>query len=96
MTDRLTDIFIIEKIYEDSGVKYFDENIRKILEDVINELYSSHQGLIFKLRINHIDRAIFKYRLAKEQRKIYNTKQYFKSCILSAIIETGLDELEPL
>lgn len=77
-------------------LKDIDDRVRQILKEVINELYYSHQRIIFKLRINHIDRAIFKYRLAKEKRKIYNTKQYFKSCIVSAIYETGLDELEPV
>lgn len=96
MTDKPTDILIIEKICEDSGIKYYNENLRQIIKDVVTELYYSHQKLIFKLRIKHIDRAIFKYRQAKEKREIYNAKQYFKSCIVSAITETGLDELKPI
>jgi hypothetical protein len=43
-----------------------------------------------KLRLNHIGRAIFKYRQAKETRCIRNTKQYFKTCIIRAVQETGL------
>lgn len=96
MTDRLTDQLFINKIYEVSGVHYFNDNISQILKDVIKELYYSHQDLICNLRLNHIDRAICKYRQAKEKTCIWNTRQYFKSCIVSAIVETGLDELEPM
>jgi hypothetical protein len=94
MTDRPTDRFLIEKLYDVCGVNYYYDELRLILEDVIKELYFSNQELIFKLRLNHIDRAIFKYRQAKEKRHIWNTKQYFKACIKSAILETGLDQLE--
>jgi hypothetical protein len=96
MTDRPTDQSFIEKIYEVSGVRNFNDSIRQILEDVIKELYYSQQDLICNLRLKHIDRAIFKYRQAKEKSHIWNTKQYFKSCIVSAILETGLDELESI
>ncbi len=85
---------LIEKIYEESGVIYFNDDLRDILECIIRELYYSNQHLILKLRLNHIDRAVYKFRKAKEKRLIHNTKQYFKACILSAILETGLDELE--
>lgn len=94
MTDRLTDKSLIEKIYEISGVGYFNDDLKCILEYVIKELYYSNRDLILKLRLNHIDRAVNKFRQAKEKRPIHNTKQYFKACILSAILETGLDELE--
>jgi hypothetical protein len=96
MIDRPSDESLIKKLYEVSGVIYFYDNIRHILECVIRELYYSNKDLILKLRINHIDRAIHKFRQAKEKRPIYNTKQYFKACILSAVSETSLDELEPL
>jgi hypothetical protein len=96
---RLTNIpasqFIIDKIYDASGVDYFNNDFRPILQDVINELYYSHGELIFQLRLNHIDRAIFKFRQAKQNNFIHNTKQYFKACIVSAIRETALDNLEP-
>jgi hypothetical protein len=93
MTDKLTDGLLI-KIYEMSGTRYFSDDIRYILEDVIKELYYSHGRLMLKLRLNHIDRAIFKYRQAKEKKRIWNAKQYFKACLLSAIKEASLDELE--
>jgi len=96
MTDRLTDEFFIKNIYESSEIRYFNNDLRNILEDVIKELCYSHRKLMLKLRLNHIDRAIFKYRQAKETSCIRNTKQYFKACIISAVQETCLDELEPI
>ncbi len=97
MTDKPTDRAYIEKIYEVSGTFYFDDSIRLILEEVIKELfYSHHQDLICNLQPNHISRAIFKYREAKEKNYIWNTKQYFKSCIVSAIKESELDDLAPI
>lgn len=93
MLEIPTDQSLIEKLFEVSGVIYFNDDLRFILESVISELYYSHQEQILKLRINHIDRAIWKFTQAKERRPIHNTKQYFKACILSAISETGLDEL---
>jgi hypothetical protein len=96
MTDRLTDEFFIRNIFESSGISYFNNDLRNLLEDIIKELCYSNQELMLKLRLNHIDRAIFKYRQAKETRCIRNTKQYFKACIISAVQETGLDELEPI
>jgi hypothetical protein len=94
MTDRLTDQIVIEKLYDDCGVRYYYDEIRLLLEDVIKELYFSNQNLILRLRIEHIDRAIFKYHQAKEKIYICNTKQYFKACIKSAIIETGLEYMD--
>lgn len=88
-----TDQSLIEKLFEVSGVIYFNDDLRCILESVIKELYYSNREQILKLRTNHIDRAIWKFTQAKETRPIHNTKQYFKACILSAIEETGLDEL---
>ncbi|NSW92259.1 MAG: hypothetical protein HPY74_16575 [Firmicutes bacterium] len=90
------DKYFIKKIYEVFGVNYFEDDLRDILEYIIKELYYSNRELILKLRLKHIDRAIFKYRQAKEKRRIWNTKQYFKASILRAVQETGLDELEPL
>lgn len=94
MTDIPTDKYYIDKIYEVSGVDYFNDALQPILRVIIRELYYYNQALAFKLRINHIDRAIYKYRQAKGNNRIWNTKQYFKACIISAIHECGLDELE--
>ena len=96
MVERPTDQSLIEKIYEVSGVMYFNDDLRFIIECAIRELYYSNRDLILKLRLNHIDRAVCKFRQSKEKRIIYNTKQYFKACILSAVLETGLDDLTAL
>lgn len=93
MLEIPTDQSLIEKLNEVAGVIYFNDDFRFLLESVIKELYYTNQEQILKLRINHIDRAIWKFTQAKEKRPIHNTKQYFKACILSAILETGLDEL---
>lgn len=93
MLEIPTDQSLIEKLFEVSGVICFNDDLRFILESVVRELYYSHQEQVLKLRINHIDRAIWKYTQAKKRRPIHNSKQYFKACILSAILETGLDEL---
>jgi hypothetical protein len=94
MTGKVTDILLIEKLFEVSGVENYTDNFNQIIKDIITELYYSHQETILKLRLKHIDRAIFKYRQASETRKIFNTKQYLKACILSAIVEAALDEIE--
>ena len=96
MTDRLTDISIINEIYQVSGVEYFNDSIKGILQEAIKDIYYSHRALIFKLKLKHLDRAIYKYRNAKEKTYIFNTRQYLKACIVSAILETDLEELEPI
>jgi hypothetical protein len=93
MLDLPTDQSLIKKIFDLAEVMYFPDDLRCIIESVIRDLYYSHQEQVFMLRINHIDRAIIKYTQAKEKTTIRNTKQYFKACILSAILESGLDEL---
>lgn len=96
MSNKSVNQLTIERIYKISGVTYFNDDLRTVIEDVIKELYYSHGELVLRLRLNHIDRAIFKFRQAKERNYIRNTKQYFKACIVSAIQETALDDLEPL
>ncbi len=60
----------IEKIYSLASVDYFNDDLRTIIKDVINELYYSDTELVFRLRLNHIDRALFKFRQAKEKNRI--------------------------
>lgn len=96
MTDRLTDQAFVQKIYESSGVQYYHDDLRNILKNIIEELCYSHQHLMPKLRLNHIDRALFKYTQAKDKTVIRNTKQYLKACIVSAVYEFPLEELEPI
>jgi len=95
VTDGLTDNNI-KFVYEESILKYFNDDLRYLIEDVLKDLYLSDNKLITRLHLSHVDRAIFKYRQAKEKTHIRNTRQYFKACILSAIKESGLDDLTPL
>ena len=94
-TDRQTDEATLKNIYESCGLIYYYDDLQGILKDVIKELCRSDMALMYKLRINHIDRAIAKYVQAKEKVCINNTKQYFKACIKSAVQESFLDESIP-
>ncbi len=89
-TDRLTEIYSL------AGVNYFNHELQILIKEIIADLYFQNCKSIFELRLNHIDRAILKYRQAKAKRPIWNTKQYFKACILSAIKESGFDEMEEI
>ncbi len=93
MDDRQTDMTFVTSIYESSGVDYFTNDIRELLLVVIKELCETQTEMMLQLRVEHIDRAIAKYAQAKKQQRIWNTKQYFKTCILSAIRELGLEEI---
>ncbi len=93
MEDRLTDMTFVTSIYEASGVDYFSNDIRQLLLVVIKELCETETEMMLQLRVEHIDRAITKYTQAKKQQRIWNTKQYFKACIISAIRELGLEEI---
>lgn len=81
------------RLFDVAEISNFNNDFRPFLEDVIKDIYYSHGDLIFQLRLSHIDRAIFKFKQAQEKTRIINTKQYFKSCIVSAIKEYGLNQL---
>ena len=93
MNDRQTDMTFVNSIYEASEICCFNDELRELLLLVIKELCTTQKELMTKLRIEHVDRAIAKYVYAKGKRQIWNTKQYFKECILSAIRELGIDEI---
>ena len=93
MVDRQTDMTFVNTIYEASGVDYFCNDIRELLLVVIKELCETQTEMMLQLRVEHLDRAIAKYTQAKKRQRIWNTKQYFKACILSAIRELGLEEI---
>jgi hypothetical protein len=92
VTDGLTNKNI-KHVYKESIIKYFNDDLKYLIEDVLKDLYLSDSGLMKGLQLSHVDRAIFKYRQAKEKTYIHNTRQYFKACLLSAIKESGLDDL---
>lgn len=82
----------LEIIYYQAGVRYYNSNFKSLIEKVISELYYSNWSLLKFLTIEHIDRAVFKYQTASEHIKIYNTKNYFKACLKSAVEELGFDK----
>jgi hypothetical protein len=82
-----------DKLYLEAGVVNFNDDLRPLLEDIIKDIYASHGELVLQLRLIHIDRAIFKFRQAQEKKQITNTKKYFKACLVSAIMESGLEQL---
>jgi hypothetical protein len=83
----------IEDIYNQANIECYDIKLQNFIKDIISILYDSGWDPLTNIQIEHIDRAIFKYKEAKKTRKIYNTKNYFISCLRSAINETELDSL---
>jgi len=82
----------LKKIYVNSQVDRFYDGRRVLLKEMIRELYISDRDIILGLKLDHLDRAFSKYRVAREKTCIENPKQYFKACILSAIKEIWLDD----
>ena len=83
----------LENIYYQSGSRYYENNLRFLIEDVLHDLHSANWPLLSYLRLNHIDRAVSKYIEASKTKKIFHTKNYFRACIKSAVIELGIDEV---
>jgi hypothetical protein len=86
----------LENIYIRAELHYFFDDVRDFLKLIIAELYNTNSSLLQKLRLHHIDRAIFKFQKARSEKVIHHEKQYFKACLLSSITETALDKFEPL
>jgi hypothetical protein len=83
----------LENIYYQSGSRYYENNLKFLIEDVLHDLYSDKWPLLYYVRLNHIDRAVSKYIEVSKTRKIYHTKNYFSACIKSAVVELGIDEV---
>ena len=82
--DGLTDLF--EKL----NIYLFHDNYRPLIEETIKDLYCSNDKVIYLLKLSHIDRALFKFREAEEKQVIHHTKNYFRACLKSAVIETTI------
>lgn len=82
----------LENIISISEVNIFDDSIRFLIEDVLHDLYNSNWPLLYCIRLKHLDRAVSKYLEASKAKKIFHTKNYFKACIKSAVVELGIDE----
>lgn len=85
MTDGLT------VLYEKCEVHRYFEEVRHLVADAIRELYRFNPELVSNLRVEHIDRAIYKYLQASRKRVINNSLQYFKACIMSSLREYDID-----
>ena len=82
----------LEDIFFQAGIRYNDEKFRFLIKNAISDLFQSNHDLVKLINIYHLDRAIFKYKEASENKKIYNTRNYFKACLKSAIEELIIDE----
>jgi hypothetical protein len=80
----------IEDIYNQAGVKYYDNDVQVFIKKIIFEMYQSNWHLLKNIQIYHIDHAIAKFKEARETKEIYNTKNYFKACLKSAIEELDI------
>lgn len=74
---------------------YEDIDLQTNIKDTIKQAHknTSTRATIKKLKLEHIDIAISKYKQAQEQQDIKNPKMYFKKCLISAIEEFGLKKL---
>lgn len=83
---------ILNEILEQSGVNNYYDNLKFVIKNAITDLYITNWPLLRLIRIEHIDRAVFKYKESSSNKRIWNTKNYFKACLVSAVEEYGLDE----
>jgi hypothetical protein len=80
----------IEDIYNQAGVMYYDNDVEIFIKKIIFEIYQSNWQQLKNIQIYHIDHAISKFKEIREKKKIYNTKNYFKACLKSAIEELDI------
>lgn len=92
-TDELTNILQQSQID-----LYQDETLKETIKETIKELYSNtdSRDTVKRIDLYNIDEAISRYREAQEQKAIKNPKLYFKKCLLSAIEEGGLKNLQAI
>lgn len=88
-TNELTSLFT------QSQVEIYPDEIKEIIKESIKELYLNNvsRDAVKRIDIYSIDEAISRYREAQGQKDIKNPKLYFKKCLLSAIEEGGLKNL---
>ncbi|TYQ17866.1 UNVERIFIED_CONTAM: hypothetical protein Cloal_0241 [Acetivibrio alkalicellulosi] len=67
MNKTSDETIIIENIFNNSGIAYFNDNLKPLLENIIKELYFSDREVVLLLKLCHIDRALFKFKQAKEK-----------------------------
>lgn len=81
----------LKSIFHQAGIRYFNDNIKQMLKNAISDLYNLNPYFVKFICIEHLDRAIFKYREACKNQKIYNTRNYFTACLKSSIEELEID-----
>ena len=85
------DITELEEIFQQAGINYFNEDLKQLLKNAIFDLYKINPTCLKSICIEHLDRAILKYKEACEKQKIYNTRNYFRACLKSSIEELEID-----
>ena len=83
--------FELEQVYKKANIECFDDKLKYFIKETISTLYYSNWKPLENIQIEHIDRAIFKYKEASKNKKIYNTKNYFIACLKSAVHEMEID-----
>jgi hypothetical protein len=82
----------LENLYYQAGVRYYHDDLKFLIQNVISDLYYADWSLLNFIRLEHVDRAVYKFKEASENKKIYNTRNYFRACLRSAIEELGIEE----
>lgn len=86
----------IKDILDHSQIELFqDEDLKETLKEVIRQAYQdpSTRATIKKLTLEHIDIAKNLYTEQQELKTIKQPLIYFKKCLISAILESGLKKL---
>lgn len=90
-TDGQTDE--LHTLFSQAQIEIFEsEELRENIKETITQAYSKPetQAIIKRVRLEHLDIALAKFREANEEKTIKNPKQYFAKCLISAIAEYGL------
>lgn len=86
----------IETIISNARVEtYESEDFRETLKEVITQSYNdtSTRATIKRLKVEHIDIAKGIYIEQQSQQEIKKPLEYFKKCLISAVLESGLKGL---
>jgi predicted transcriptional regulator len=84
------------ELLEQAQIELFEsEDLKESITETISECLKDPASAktIKKIKLEHIDIALDKYRAAQDEKEIKNPRLYFKKCLLSAITESGLKGL---
>jgi hypothetical protein len=90
--------FELENIYKQCNVDLFQINpdLFLTIKEVIKQLYNAqgyYYNLIKNVRLEHIDLTTSNYKQAQQTKNIKNKVAYFKTCLVNAIIELGINNI---